>query len=349
MKRIFLAGIFLSFCCASTFAADGVKTYKESINQWGASPLASKLEEKLATNNLDIKDVREILEQGSFPYNKSVHGLKKVAEGKKTIQVHYKTKFVADDFFIIFSSRSLEPGIKIPTEAVVTFLKKTKPDSISKLYEYNLTTNDGKVFNFNLTWQKVAKQSEEKMKERRHQQALMDATSFRRPSSIYDGVSPQDLQTEIEKAEHIEDYIAYSKAEKKAEGEKKQLIDSDEENSLSEISKEFNKAVARQRSYSALPSQTTQIRHPATGTQTLSSEMPKSKGNEPKSISFVITDLDSLRTKKEAKVAVKQINKRSVFAQGRSASSSKMEEAKKIAKAAQKTFKKQKKVSKKNK
>lgn len=102
MKKICLGTAFFIFTCALTFAADSIEVYKESIKRWGDNPLARKLQKKITQNNLDIDDVQEILAKGSFPYNKKVHGLKKVSEGKKTVSMNYETKFAAKIFLLPF-------------------------------------------------------------------------------------------------------------------------------------------------------------------------------------------------------------------------------------------------------
>lgn len=343
MKNIFFTAAFLGLCCATIFAADDSKSYKKNIRQWGDSPLAVKLREKLAEDELTAEDVQEILKQGTFPYNKSVHGLNPVSEGKQTTKVLYKSMFAAEDFLIIFSSRSLGPKEEISADAIVTFIKKKKSDSLSKKYEYNLKTHDGRVFNFSLTWQKIIKQTEEKTKERRHLQALTEASSFRRPPSIYDEISPQDIRSEIEKEKHIEEYIELSKAERKTDDEKRQLAESSDGSSFSETSdkhekEKISKELSRQRSYSALTSKAVKVRQPEVDLKASSSEMPKSSDKEPRQVSFAVVDLDRLRTKKEAKIAAKQINKRKEFAKNRSSSVPHIN-AKEIAKEAKKALK----------
>lgn len=118
--------------------------------------------------------------------------------------------------------------MEIPSEAFITFLKKTKPDSISEMYKYSLTTIDGDVFNFSLTWQKVIKLAEKEARERQHRQALIKAIDFRRPPSIYGGsISLQNLRLKVEEADRIEGYVERLKTERKEEDKKRQSTASD--------------------------------------------------------------------------------------------------------------------------
>lgn len=343
---MFLVSALLSSYGALAFAADndgGIKAYERAIEQMGVSPLASRLQEKLATDSLEVGDVQEILKEGTFPFSKkSPHGLKKVSEGKEITQRGHRATFAEKSFLITYFSRSLGPKMTIPEGATVKFLKETKPDSISKEYEYSLMAHNGDVYNFSLTLKKVAEQSADKVKKSRFDQELSGATKFVRPPSVHFGALPQDIQEEAEKAQEIEDYIAQSKAERRSEDEKRHSVESD---SQSDSSEKPRKSLPRQRSYSALASKAVRST-PEIDTKASSSETSMSKVEEPKHVSFAMPDLDSLRTKKEAKVADKQINLRSAYAQSRSASTTTLIDAKAIAKAAKKAQKEREKASK---
>lgn len=358
MERIFLIFSVLSLCNIPVFAADDHKTYKTAFKIWGGeNPLANKLREKIKEETLDTNDLREILQKGSFPYSaKSVHGLTPVSEGKTTQQVLYKADFVAESFLITYLSRSLGPRIEIPQNATIEFIKVQKLDPSSREYEYRLILADDEVYNFSLKYQKLIKKSEEKLNKHRHQQALRDATRFRRPGSIYMDALPQDLEPEHAKEQRLRAYIEKSRTDRKDEEEITQLTESDGENSSSGTSEKsetdrellftkVKKEVSRQRSFSDLSSKTVKTGSSGTGTKTLKGEILKA--SEATSVSFALPDLTSSYTKKEAK-RVKQTNKRSAFAESRSASAPRLD-AKKIAKEAKKVKKEQEKKDKKKK
>lgn len=198
--------LVLNLCPLIAFGSDK-NDYKRSIEQWGESPLAIKLYEKMQTDNLTVDDVTDVLTQGMFGTGKTnASGLKKVSKGDTTVDFEHIASFQAKDYYITYRSRTLVACEEIPSEAILKLLKTEKLDKTYKTYTYELRF-PGNVFQFTLSRQKIYTLDEKRKADLLHGKKLRIAVNSQRPPSIDMGDSSSKL------AEDIEAYIVKHKPE----------------------------------------------------------------------------------------------------------------------------------------
>lgn len=331
MNKNFMFSLVLSFCPLIAFATDDKETYQDYIKLWGANPHTEMFYEKMKDETLAVDDIRLVLKAGVFGTSKvTLHGLVKVSEGKTTSQSGYSTNFPGKDFIIVYQSRTLGPREEISSDATLEFLEKQEIDATYSTYIYKLTSLNN-VFQFTLSRQKIVKLSEDAKLHLNHLKKLKTVVDFRRPPSVNLNMLPQELDSEREKAEIIETFIARQR----------------EEASSSEAPENVKtrKPHSRQRSYSDAP--TLPSKPSGYANASLSSSLTASPLISPNSSpgarrpSFAVVDVSSMYEKDEKKKQ-KSINKPTLAKTSRSTSVIDLKELVKKAKKDQKKREKEK-------
>lgn len=341
MKRKFSIFSVLCFCSISAFAADDHK-YRSAYKFLGGDSFPDILKTKMKEETLDVDDVKTILEKGVFAYRKGdTHSLSPISKDETTVKTHYSTKFFGKEFVITYKSRSLGQGTTIPETASIELIEKKNNEK----YTY-LLISDPDVYQFSLQLSKLVKLSPEESTKMRYQSELATATDLIRPPSVYGGISPQDIQAEHEKADQIEKHIEKSKKKSLESGMESSSSSGTSEQSTASSSASV-KELVRQRTVSSLPTLGTKKQLSETVTGSESPRVSSTDNKPPRRVSFAQSDLTSSYTTKEQKKISGQLNKRSKFADSKTASMSQLPDMKALAKKAKETQKAQEKEKKK--